>query len=337
MGVLLALGCGGPVETALDVDGGEEGELFALDPDPSEIEVTVDEIQIAQGPFCDPPEDESTKVRLKLEAQMIDHGRPIHQVLYSWTVAEQEDGLRTGDPLFSIGEVEGKGRGIAMDLLFGMAEAEPTSLAAQLSSTFNLVRYAWPNPWATKLGLGGEDYGERLIRIELRDEAWIGSLGGNGQVTTVWDLQGNLVPLEQVQQTPQRVAALYFVRDESAGGPSCGTFLQGGGGYREFIVSNEAMVKSWSVGTEAILRRLEDDIDSLVEYLRVIRPCPPAYANFNRDVSCTWGSSQYRDPYLHALALPDEAYSPNPANLAHLIAVLEAARFDPDPYTVENP
>jgi hypothetical protein len=224
-----------------------------------------------------------------------------------------------------------------MDRLTEAAAQDPTSLAAAVASVFETFRYAWPNPWATRLGFGGEDYGDRLLRIELDESAWIGVLAGSGVIYAVYDLEGNDVPLEEAAASPERIAALYFVRDESSGGPVCGSFAGGGGGYREFIVGNEALVKRWSIGTEEILERLDEDISALTEYFHRVRPCPPAHLNFNVSVLCDWRFGISRDVYIAALALPDAPYLPTAGRLTHLIETLEATKFEPDPLVVEKP
>ena len=263
---------------------------------------------------------------IELTEQMVDARLPVHRVLYSWTTAEQEAGLRDGARLFSVGVVDGKGRGIALDALFAFAEQNPDSLEAQLTVLFDKARYAWPNPWATRMGFGTESYGDRLLKIVLSEEAWIARLSPAGTVADVWDLEGAPVAPEDVAATPERIAAFFFVRTSEAG-PQCGSFFGGTGGYREFVLGN------LEIGSQAILDRIDSDISALTEYLEVVRPCPPALGNnFNAAVFCNWGYTG--DPYLESLSLPDDPYVPTAANLTTIIETLTADRFTPDPFTV---
>jgi hypothetical protein len=170
----------------------------------------------------------------------------------------------------------------------------------------------------------------------LRDEAWVGILS-NGRITQVVDREGTVVPSEQALLTPERIAALFFVRDAASGGPFCGTFAGGGGGYREFIVGSEAMLESWSIATEEIRARIEGDIEVLSEYVEAVRSCPPVGGQFtdefNADVVCNWGFSE--DPYRESLALPSDAYRPTAENLYALIETLQGDLFEPDPLVIE--
>ena len=272
-----------------------------------------------------------------LAKQAIDHASPWTKVLYSWTVSAQEDALRAEEKLLTVGEMPVLGKGIAMDLLTVQASNVPDSLENLVNSQFAKFRYAWPNPWATRLGPGGEDYGDRLIKMVLKDEAWFGVLTGKGNISAVFDLMGTSIPLETAKLTPERIAVLYFVRDSSSGGPFCGTFSGGSGGYREFIVGNEAMLEEWSLGTKEINERVESDVEDLLDYVEAIRSCPPRPSNgdFNADVVCGWGWR--KDVYQEALALPGDAYRPTPENIFSLIQILEEGLTEPLPLVVKVP
>ncbi len=267
--------------------------------------------------------------------QQVDAYLPTTRVLYSWTSAEQEQDLRTNEKLLTVGEVPGKGRGYAMDMLYEYAAtAESNSLEAKLTEIFTEFRYSWPNPWATRLGTPGESYGDRLVRMKLRANAWIARLADWGMVDTVYDVEGNVVPHAQALANPERIAALYFVRERNDGGPLCGTFSNGGGGgYREFIVGNAAMIEEWSIGTQEIRERIEGDVAELEALIRVVSKCGMSVpANFNGSVVCGWGATGV--PYYEALALPSELYAPSVDNIRALLDALEASLFEPDPLTV---
>ena len=110
-------------------------------------------------------------------------------------------------------------------------------------------------------------YGNALIRIELRPQAWI--------ATTVL-------------AEPERIAAIFHVRTEAAQGVR---FRE-----REYVVCSTAMVSSWSVATPAI----RAELDAEVAMLRVLRECrwhtcraAPSSSNFSnmrRRAVCTCSS-----------------------------------------------
>ncbi len=312
---------------------------------PSGGGVTVDDEGTGGTDHGTRPREEPAETCETLEAarqvltdQAVYFTQPFGRVLYSWTTAEQEQELRALGPLLSMGEAPLLGKGIAMDRLTERAAGpEASALDRALSERFATFRYAWPHPWATRLGMPGEDYGDRLVQMKLAPQAWIARINSlSGGIDLVVDLFGEVIPLDQAEQSIERIAALYYqhVATGQADAPDCyfGTFtrLGGSGGYREFIVGNPDMVEEWSLGTEEILARLQSDIQMLREYLGVVRPCPSSIAaNFNAQVSCLWG--QHNDPYYEALALPSDLYIPRAAQLANLIDTLESSLFIPDP------
>ena len=291
---------------------------------------------------------------LAAQAVPFPSGRP--RIFYSWTTAEQAAELRAGETLFSRSEREGMGRGYAFTALaeFATTHADidsdyyaPRAELARIigEDLFVTARYAWTNTWATRLGTPDEDYGDQLLRIELDPEAWIVQF--DGSMLEVYDQNDVPVPIEEALAHPERIGAVYFMRSEYAGGPYCDTFGGGyggeGAGYREFVLGNLAMVREWSLGTDAIRAAIEDDVALLEELRSLLVDCPPAeyYAGWEGDVVCGWWGYSYspRDTsprfYEDALSLPSELYYPTPDRLQGVIDALVDALFEPDPLIVE--
>ena len=165
------------------------------------------------------------------------------------------------------------------------------------------------------------------------------------------DSSGNYVSTDEVSANPSRVAAIVYSRGPADGGPRCGTFGQyvssGSGstvpgttaGYREIVLGNIAMVKRFSLGTEEIGARLDQDISALEAFDQLLRGCPAiAYdANWNAIVSCAWESPARAMPadYVNALAIPSDYYQPTSENIRHIIETLESDGFVVDPYVVD--
>ncbi len=278
--------------------------------------------------------------------QQFDTAQPVARVIYSWTTADQEAELRAGNALLLTGEVPGVGRGYAMDVVYELGAPtaleppavtpEPDALAQASLPGFTKYRYGWTNPWATRLGWPGESYGSRLIRIELRDEAWVVELYGR-TLYAVYDLAGNVVPREEALAHPERIALIFHEHVGVDGAPYCGSFASGKDGYREFVIGNEAMIKEWSLGTDVIRARIESDIAELERFLSFSRRCAPVTGSFNANIVCGWGGSYFGDvppEYANALALPSESYVPTPRNLVALIEALEGDLFEPNPRVV---
>jgi len=300
------------------------------------------------APPCVPPIAESAV----FAASMIADGAPARRELYTWTTAEQAQQIRASSVLLTRSERPGLGPGYAIDVLTRTAGRQPTSsteadqiaLAKLLiGERFEKARYAWTEPWATRVGWPGETYGDQLVRIMLRPEAWLARLR-YGQVD-VLDMNNQPVGMAEALAHPERIAGFYFMNDGEAGGPHCsGSFRSGGDGYREFVVSNEAMVEEWSIGTSEIRARLEADLARLEEFLKRIRSCPVQTdaAIWNTNVVCDWPvlpvSFTEISAYEHALAIPSPGYMPSPAAIAGLIDTLQASLFEPDPFVFKpNP
>lgn len=268
-----------------------------------------------------------------LLADQVVNGVSPQRVLYSWTTDEQADELRNGGELFSRSERPGMGRGLLFTDLAALA-ASDTSPAGQLAGklgteVFAKARFAWPNPWATLLGVPGESYGTQLLRIELEPEAWIALLR-SGELW-VFDGDGQAVDIEQALASPSRIGAIYY---EAAGDPDApcdaGTFTRPALGFREFALGNMAMVKSWELATPQITERLQSDIDNL-KALEQELSCVSlgAESEWEHDAVCQWvgrgAASGSLGNYNAALGLPSQLYFPNPENLEALIAALEAS------------
>jgi hypothetical protein len=147
---------------------------------------------------------------------------------------------------------------------------------------------------------------------------------GNG--LWVEDANGVEIPLEQALAAPDKIGVIFFERSRALGGPECfGTFEAGNNPYREFIVGNENLVASWSLGTQEIRARLEADIAQLRAYLTYIRSTPRSYSDYQALVSChSWHDAGEYEPYDAALAMPSPLYEPTPQNIARLIETLNA-------------
>jgi hypothetical protein len=264
---------------------------------------------------------------------------PANRTLYSWTTAEQVAELRA-DPsvLLTRSETPDLGRGYAftsIDTLAARGTAPENALLEKISNElFVKVRYAWPNAWATRMGWPGEDYGDQLLRIVLKPEAWI-VVVYDGSGMAVIDTNNQLVSIADAVAHSERIAAVYFYKQEITGN---GSFHVCSGGYREFIVGNEAMIEEWSLGTEDIRDRILADAALIDAFFADIRATPPTVdpSSFNEDVVCNWDAAPSGEVefYERALSIPSEYYMPLPQELANLSQTLRASVFEPDPLVV---
>jgi len=277
---------------------------------------------------------------------MFDSAQVAHRELFSWTTDEQAAELRRTGVLFSRSERPGMGPGYAFQVFDQIANdgTSPPSIRSMLASTlggelFEKARYSWSEPWATRMGWPGEDYGGNLLRIVLKPEAWI-VVVRNADLS-VFDLQNQSVPLADALANPARLGAIFYEKDASVGGPSCnGSFNSGGNGYREFIIGNLAMVEEWSLGTQYIRDRLSENIAQLSTFLERIRACPVTTGaqQWNLSVVCGWdgrvAAPTELSAYEQSLAIPSDNYLAVPERIAAMIETLQGDLFDPEPLVV---
>ncbi len=276
--------------------------------------------------------------------QIFDNRWVARRELFSWTTDEQAAELRRDRVLFSRSERPGSGPGYAFQVFEQIAQDETLPERAALAKLlggelFAKVRYGWTEPWATRMGWPGEDYGGNLLRIVLKPEAWV-AVVKNGDLT-VLDLQNLPVPLAQALANPERLGAIFYEKDAFAGGPSCqGSFVFGSNGYREFIVGNVAMVEEWSLGTQQIRDRLSANIEQLSSFLQRMRVCPitSSAQQWNLSVVCQWDNPALAETelaaYEQSLAIPSDNYLAVPERLAAMIETLHGDLFEPDPLVV---
>jgi len=276
--------------------------------------------------------------------QAFDYKRIARRELFTWTTDEQAAELRRDQVLFTRSERPGIGPGYAFQIIEQMAQNQSSSERAMLASLlggelFAKARFAWSEPWATRMGWPGEEYGRNLLRIVLKPEAWVAVIRqGN---LTVYDQGGQYVPLVDALAAPTRLGMIFYEKDAFVGGPNCGgSFVSGGNGYREFILGNLAMVEEWSLGTQQIRDRLTANIQQLTTFLERIRVCPvrTSAQQWNLDVCCAWPASGDSGvelfAYQQALAIPSDNYLPVPERIAAMIETLQGDLFELDPLIV---
>jgi hypothetical protein len=234
---------------------------------------------------------------------------------------------------------------------------DDAKVAAVLSGpTFAKARYAWTSAWPTRMGWPGESYGNQLVRMDLRPEAY--TLAFIGGTFRAFDMSNKLVALADVLASPERIGAVYFVKDDilgsctapdagpvfntSGAGGTFGTFSScvNGVGYREYILGNEAMVAEWSHATEATRDEIERGrafVSALRSRLRLATDPDPKW---NARVVDYW-STRYPlacdddHYYVDSLALPSTYYEPGDARLQAIVDTLAGDLFTPDPFVVK--
>lgn len=306
---------------------------------PSSADIILPDITVVVPPPTPVPLNACTNVTGDVDTPMsrfvVRHTDAPPRVLYSWTTKEQIEELRTNPTLLtrsvsSDGEV-----GRAQGLIAG--GTDPVSLLLN-EERFANKRYAWTNPWATRLGWTGDDYGDRLLAITLRADAWVGQMMMDDSVGLSWtfrDMEGNSVTQDEVLANPERLAAVYFYDQRDM--PECRFESRTQGQlYREYFILNEGMLESWSAFTEEVKAELDSDLAALRRLLDTLTTgeCESVASCWRDGVMEAWSSGPADgivQSYIGGLAFPNDLYAPTRTNLARLIERLEAVPLDDEP------
>jgi hypothetical protein len=259
-------------------------------------------------------------------------------VLYSWTTDKQIDELRSNPVLLTRSESSTGAHTNLSQVMNALADTGNPLALVLTGGAFIKGRYGWTNPWATLRGWPDESYGNRLLRIVLKPDAWFAVL--DDTTLTVVDLNNAEVPMTTVLGTPERIGAVFFMHRDANNG-ACGTFVRGcaNGTYREYFINNEAMVEEWSFETQDIL----DELNRSIAFVQAVRDqaekkgLAPSDCDFSLTAYCRWGNKSglfvsVDNAYMTGLALTSVYYTPTIANLDALLAALQDSLFDPDPF-----
>jgi hypothetical protein len=254
---------------------------------------------------------------------------PFPRTLYTWTTDAQAERLRLDRVLLVRGAVDGAGLSAYNGMLWALYGDDQVARLL-LNPPFHLVRYAWPFPWATRLGGDDRPYGDHLVRIDLRENALFACF--RSQATepadrwAFFDRAHHRLSLQEFLPRAADLAAIYHVRHA----PDLGL------AFREFVVVNEAQVAEWSLGTDEINEALDADRVALGLLARLVAEMPGESPALSEEA---WNSSVVEEAwiprpsrltpelaYAAGLAFANNRYLPGATQLSALLRSLEAAR-----------
>jgi hypothetical protein len=259
---------------------------------------------------------------------------------YTWTTDEQAEELRRDRVLLRRGAADGAGMSAYNGMLWSLYGADPVARLL-LNPPFHLVRYAWPFPWATRLGGDDRPYGDRLVRIDLREDALLARFRSQAADPldrwAFFDRHHRRLSTEEFLARAADLAVVYHARHAPSFGLS----------FREFIVVNEAKVLEWSVGTDEINAAIDADRATIGLLARLVAEQPEwsataPEADWNAAVvEHAWGA---RPPqltpelaYAAGLAFANARYLPGTGQIDVLLRSLLAARQPGPPLHHEPP
>ena len=281
------------------------------------------------------PEATRAEVGAFLTPFAVDDDAPYRRVLYTWTTGAQLEELAVSEVLLSRAESATYGPS-GFDR--ALAERPPGDALAGLlrDEAYAKKRFAWPAPWATVSGLAGTPYGDRLVRIELGDEAIVLRHVLSTGAWDGFDAKGAHVDEATLLAHPERIAAAYFVSDVS--GPARPA-------YREYVLLNESQIASWSYG-DAAGEKLLVDAAEMIERLPAAAPSEldgvpdgwalalPAHWRGGRGTRAAGGAGG--DVYVawsSTLAFATPAHAPERGRLDAIVRRLRAAPRTTPPRT----
>lgn len=275
------------------------------------------------------PEATREEVRTFLARYAIDDEAPVRRVLYTWTTGAQIEELAKSELLLSRGESATYGPS-GFDRV--LAARPPSDALARLlrNEAYAKKRFAWPAPWATVSGLAGTPYGDRLVRIELGDDAIVLRHVLSSGAWDGFDMRGARVDEATILAHPERLAAVYFVSNVSEPGRPA---------YREYVLLNESQIASWSYGDGADEKLL---VDAAAMIERLPATAPGDLDAWTRALVTRWhggssgSGSKAGDAYAAwsstlAFATPDHA--PERTRLDAIVRRLRAAPRSTPPKT----
>ncbi len=310
---LVAVGCSDPTpEVAAPVSGPEPEAMAPVEP---------------AAPAPDPARAARVAaVEAWLSGCAVGGSGSTPRKLYTWTRAEQIDELRSS-PRRALLSRERSASGEAS--LFDQAiEDDAHPVARRLRRPGRRARrFAWVSPWPTRMGWEEGDYGDRLIEVTLRDDAWVARFDPAAEPRwRVFDADGAEVPEDRVARTPDRVGAVVHVGD----GPRA---------FREVVLVDERRIERWAYATEAIRERVASDAARLRELAALWREEPPAAPDdLDAWLRAGWNAeaTTLEERWRSCLALGSAEYAPSTERAEAIAAALEATPPD-DPIEREVP
>ncbi len=234
--------------------------------------------------------------------------------LYSWTTKDNAIALRRDRKILVATAASGDGPTPFNRALKTVAKRNDDHgvVASLLREHKNLQRrrYAWTSPFATARPRGKRSYGTHLVRIRLRKEGWTGHFEpGKREPFRFVNASGDTISLTKVIEHPERIAAIFHTRKPPAVPEA----------FREYVLCNRDMIRSWSIGTEEIAERVRQESTMLRTLALTKRVRRRAFRRWRKRKSLDQASLAHR--YQATLAFDIRHYR---FQAKHLLGVAEA-------------
>lgn len=288
------------------------------------------------------PKEDATVVATEFARHAVALPNIAQCTLYTWTKLEQIEALQKDPTLLTKSESPENGTSFFEQILEQRAQMKDPLAKLLRTEPFARQRYAWTAPFATRIGIGAESYGDELIQIVLKPDAWFVILKMSSSEIAVVDANNKPISKADALAHPERLTAAYFVQDQ----PVTGYRASMAGpnerlGYREYVLFNESMIASYSVGTPEIAAELENEtraLERLLGYMKTHETHIDYWQKWMVEVATkTWESPTDGQlpikAYEAALAFADFPYYPTNGTLGVLIDNLRKLKLRDKPFT----
>lgn len=289
----------------------ERGDVRAVATTPAASSATA----ALTAPTAASADAATAELRAELERQAVFDESPARATLYTWTTREQIDALRRGEEPLLLSRQEHPTFGAsAFDRAVAKAPKGDPGAEVFARADGGTRRFAWANPWATVMGTPDEDYGDHLLRIQLRADSIFASFDAETKRWRFFDLRGDALTASEAYDRADRLAAVYHV----AAAPSR---------FREFVLCNELQIESWSyAGPRMVeaMERYEQMLERLVELTRAEGGPRLLGAALDAAAESGWPHRPERgrltDAYVANLSLVSHLYELEPGKLQAVLA-----------------
>jgi hypothetical protein len=262
------------------------------------------------------------------------HRNPARRVLYSWTTPDQVRELRAGRNLLWKGPASGNLS--AFDAKLWRLYNSDRIARMFFNPPFLLQRFAWPHPFATRIGGDVASYGDELLRITLKEEALLAAFYPMNEPPERWtfhDMAGKPVPEAEALRRASQIAAVYHVHLTDGSGPT----------FREYVICNEAMIASWSVATDEISKQFQQEQRAIALWRRALDESRPT---MSPEALLAWKNSlvhtSWKEPparwtlesmFESTLAFATEHHAPDAHRVDELLKALRSVSIQGEPLT----
>ncbi len=296
----------------------------------------------ALPPSPAPPTDDGLQVIEQFIPYVVTLPNIARRTLYTWTTTEQVTALEKDPTLLTRSDSPEFGTSYFEQVLEQRAQKKDPLAKLLRTGAFAKQRYAWVAPYATRIGIGNESYGDELIQVVLKPEAWFVIMKISSARIEVVDIDNKPVAQTEVIAHPERLAAAYFVQDQPVTGYRAS--LAGPDervGYREYVIFNESMIESYALGTPEIAGEYKKEIqaiESLLHYLKTHETNEKHWTEWMIDVTAkAWTTPpaphSVLGTYDATLAFADYPYHPDKPYVELLLEKLRKLDLRSKPFT----